>query len=185
LQRLLAFFLLDWAIVAGLVHTSDIDQLEKFKSDLKAELLGQSEGGNLLLYGVNNHPLEGQTILVRPNEFVSTDRYKPSPEWGFEFNFVVKNDSEYSSGLLHTKMFFTDPIKGELPSSNYQDQFKYEINNSPSNPDTLPGHFTTTYVMRVVTDVNKPLKLGRSPALIEEFYGKGKSVKASIYLMTP
>ncbi|MBV8506566.1 MAG: hypothetical protein JOZ11_12270 [Alphaproteobacteria bacterium] len=173
------------AIVAALVHTSDIDQLEKFKSDLKADLLGQSEGGNLLLYGINNQPLDGQTILVSPNEYVRADKYKFSPTWGFEFFYVAKNDSDYPSGTTHAKVFYTDPIKGQIPSSNFQDQFKYEINITPSNPDSLPGRFTTTYVVQIVTAVDKPLKLIKSPALIEEFYGKGKSVKASIYLRTP
>jgi hypothetical protein len=167
------------------IHTSDVKALQDFEENLRSELLGQSEGGNISLYGVNNRPLDGQTILVRPNEFVSADKYKPSPVWGFEFNYVVKNDSEYGSGPLHVKVFFNDPITGDIPSSNYQDHFKYEINNTPSNPDSLPGHFTTTYVSRIVTGADKALKLSNSQAMIEVFFGKGKSVKASIYFRTP
>ncbi|MGE0383040.1 MAG: hypothetical protein AB7H53_19270 [Hyphomicrobium sp.] len=157
---------------------SETTARKNFEEQIKKQIIGKSDDSILALYGPNHKPLNGQIIPITFIRLIDRDTNEEA--WGFRFHYIVKNESDFPSGPIHVKIFFTDPMKGNIPSSAHQDQFKYEINNTPENPDSLPGRFPTTYVSTMMGFVDKPPTFEASLGRIEVYYGQGKMVSANI-----
>jgi hypothetical protein len=180
------------AIVAGLVHTSDIDQLEKFKNDLKAELLGNAQGAKLKILTLNHENLEGRTIHVTiakasPQKNLTDTDTEKAP-WKAFFDIVTENDGTGSSGEIWYK-FYTDEslnLGTSVTDANIDNRIKYQGFISPSvqTVSAIPGggFSIENYFHLDIFNKSLPDLTHSHLAMLRVYYGNGQMQEYTFYL---
>jgi hypothetical protein len=137
-------------------------------------------GEAVKILGLDLKPLNGQTI---PTEI-------PLDEGGtlLKFYVVLKNVGNESTGPMSVKLYASDPIKLQEPSSD-EKAFKYQqvILTKHLDPSEIRGNFSYTdwYQFFVSKERAPRPPKGIYPVGMTVFYGKGKSAKASFKIAVP
>jgi hypothetical protein len=183
-----------WFAVLTLVlswnYSNDKASLRDFQRDLREDLGKSTAVPELELLGIDGNPLEGQELEAAFETEKTTN--KTNGEEHTEIfpkvllDFSIKNSGNETTGPMTVVLYTDDSIKLLTRSIDERD-FKYAwlIEPKYNEPSELPGQLTTEWYMECRLAVNELPPVGKHPALIKFFYGKGKVKRAKITIRVP
>ena len=179
-----------WFAVLTLVlswnYNSDKAALRDFQKDLREDLGRSVVAPELELIGLNDKPLDAQTIDATFEQKESTENGQTESYSRICLHFAIKNSGNETTGPLTVMVYTSDPIKLSDRCIDERDfQSVCLIEPKYNEPSELPGKLTTEWNTCCRLYSGALPAAGAYPALIKFFYGKGKMKAARISVRVP
>jgi hypothetical protein len=157
-------------------YSNEKASLREFEKDIKVELGKIDAPPDILLLGIDGHPLAGQELFAQFKEEQNGDLF-------LIVNHFLRNTGAGLSGPMYVKIYTSDPVVLGNRSTD-ESRFKYEAAIDPSNlsPSEIPGQYSSEWFFNLYLPKKERPPKGKYDMLVKVFYGKGRVSQAQFRL---
>jgi hypothetical protein len=165
------------SVVLAMKYDSEVDGLRQFKTELREDTGRSTAQPDVELLAPNGAQSSGQDVIAKAEMNIDGNSY-------LHFSQVLRNKGEGETGDIWLKLYTREPLRQRQISTD-EPTFEFQGVIEPENlhPKSLPGKYSNQYFLNYKMNFDRPPPAGRYPALIRAYYGKGKSIQASITLV--